>query len=290
MALNTLHNLNLTASIVHYGLAIGFGLYFNYLNDLYATQPVRGINTTVRDHKLELQYTNNTFSSNWISKNNTTIDIKVVQNLLVSFFLITGSFHLFYYLNGEEDGLYTRVVKAKNNYFRWIEYSITSTMMVYIIAFTAGLKDTNSYILLFATNVSMIATGQMVEEAVRDGKNWQLPMMVGFLLLCFEFYVIARDFWNRLEQVDSFIKRFPQAPDGIPGWVNAMIIVLFLLFSSFGFISLWGAYNNEQYESIEKLYLIFSLGAKATLGFFLAYGTGIRQSVSNRPLPTPISS
>ena len=59
-----------------------------------------------------------------------------------------------------------------------------------------------------------------------------------------------------------------------------MIYTLFLFFSSFGFISLYGAYSGTSYENVEKLYLIFSLAAKATLGFFMAYGTGRRQQAS----------
>jgi hypothetical protein len=297
----TVRELNLAAAILHYILAIGFSSYFAYINNTYQNQPVQGVELTTRSHLLNLSITP-TFSAQWNSVKDNVIDLKLVQGMLVSFFIITGSFHLFYYLGNESmekeempswKNKYTRMLSNKNNYFRWIEYSITSTLMLYIIAFFSGLKDSNCYALLFSTNVSMIATGQMVEEAIRDGKDWQLPMAVGFLLLVFEFAVIAKDFWSRLSQVNNFISSNPSLSNGqsIPPWINAMIIVLFLLFSCFGFLSLWGAYNNEQYETIEKGYIWLSLIAKAVLGVFISYGLGLRQQQQSswiNPTPTPV--
>ena len=103
--------------------------------------------------------------------------------------------------------------------------------MLYIIAFTSGVKDTNIYILLASMNVSMIAMGQLVEENIRDGKNWQLPMFIGFLLLVFEFSVICKDFWIRLGKINDFINQNPSyaGTQNIPDWINYMIIVLFIL-------------------------------------------------------------
>lgn len=294
--MSSIRNLNLTASILHYVLAISFSSYFIYLNNKYENQPVQGIQLNTRSHLIEIK--TNPVSVNWVSNKDNSIDLKVIQGMLVSFFIITGSFHLFYYLSNEPlqddnkqhwNTKYTRMLQEKNNFFRWIEYSITSTLMLYIIAFTSGVKDTNVYMLLASMNVSMIATGQLVEENIRDGKNWQLPMLIGFLLLIFEFSVICKDFWVRLGRINDIIKKNPSlsASQSIPDWINAMIIVLFILFSCFGFLSLWGAYNNEQYETIEKGYIWLSLIAKTILGIFISYGLGIRQQTQSTWLVTP---
>lgn len=289
----SLKTLNASAAITHYGLAIGFGAYFNYINNKYPGTDVRGLELSVRDHALNL--TNNTGGSDvWISKETRVVQIKTIQTLLIAFFIITGTFHLFYYGTDDKGGYsgriennglknkYNQIIAGKNNYFRWIEYSITSTMMLYVIALSSGVKDTNIYAMLLANNVAMIAMGQLIEENLRDGKPWWIPMVVSFALLLSEFAIIARSFWARLKEVNDFLKQNPSNDSkGIPSWLNAMIIVLFLLFSCFGFISLYGAYSGVKYESIEKLYLIFSFVAKATLGFFLAYGMGQRQSSSS---------
>jgi len=309
--MSSLRHLNLYAAILHYSLAIGFSAFFISLNNQYPNNDaVEGIELSVRDHSINFfqrstcipnegpcDASGNQLTAQWISSETGKINVKTLQTMLVSFFLITGSFHLGYYLtNGEDDGTigsaYTRAIGNQNNYFRWIEYSITSTLMLYIIALTSGVKETSVYMSLFSMNVAMIYTGQLVEVAVRDGGDWKTPMILGFLLLFSEFAVIARTFWTRLDQVNNYLAAHTTNPltngQTIPGWLNAMIIVLFLFFSCFGFISLYGAYNNSQYESIEKAYLVASFAAKATLGGFVAYGLGQRvKGWGNTPTPTP---
>lgn len=296
----SLSQLNLYAAILHYLLAIGLTIYFWYINKKYKNQPIQGVELSVRDHAISLKATKcntpsigacnslgNTVESKWLSNENGTVDVKVVQGMLIAFFLITGSFHLFYYIGDKSGGEYQRVIQGQNNYYRWIEYSITSTLMLYIIALVSGVKDTGIYMMLFATNIAMIYLGQIVEEYKRDSPNsnkWILPMTVSFMLLISEFSVIIRDFNKRISQVNDFLVENKNNPDTnlssgktIPSWLTYMIWVLFGFFSCFGFISLWGAYSNVKYESIEKAYIIASFLAKATLGFFIAYGTGQRQ-------------
>lgn len=304
--MSSLRGLNLAAAIMHYVLALALGLYFSYLNNKYPNQPVQGVELSMRDHNLEFTETSQsatgqTVTTNnsdgtvtlcdasgscvtpkWVSGETAAPSIQVIQNLIIGFFLITGSFHLGYYLTDTKDGEYTRVIANKNNFYRWIEYSITSTMMLYIIAFSSGVKDTNIYMMLFATNIAMISQGQIIEENVRDGKEWWVPMITSFLLLLAEFYIIARTFWSRLSQVNIFLKKKNNSPltngQTIPSWLNYMIIVLFLFYSCFGFVSLYGAYSGANYESIEKTYIILSFAAKAVLGVFVAFGLSQRQA------------
>ena len=286
-----LKNLNLAAAILHYILAIGFSAYYTYLNNKYPNQRVNGIETSVRQHELELtgpDVSGSVITSQWVSKEQFSYDVKNIQGLIVAFFLITGTFHLFYYFTNGPTGkdipesignIYTRVIERKNNYFRWIEYSVTSTIMLYIIAYSSGVKDIEVYNLLYATNISMIATGQLVETAVRDGGDWYTPMIIGFLLLIAEFVCIFRALSKRFSEINSYLKTHPVLAKGftIPSWLAYLGIIIFILFSSFGFISLWAAYSGVQYEQVEYLYIIFSFAAKAILGFFMAYGLSQRQ-------------
>jgi hypothetical protein len=281
--MKTLDILNGSASLLHLGLGIGFGLYFMYLNRTNPNNPVQGIETSVRQH--ELVYTgentvNAPITRTWVSREQYIFDVKNIQWLLVLFFLITAGFHAFYYFNSGNSGLYTVAITDKNNYFRWIEYSITATMMLFIIAYSSGVKDIEVYTLLFATNIAMIAQGQLIEVAIREKGDWKTPMLVGFLLLICEFVSIFRALNQRFKEINSYIESHPIATGGfnIPKWLAYLGIVLFIMFSSFGFISLWGAYHQEQYETVEMLYIIFSFVAKATLGFFLAFGLSQRQN------------
>jgi hypothetical protein len=303
----SLATLNKWAAILHYSLAVGFASYFGYINNKYPNKPVKGVELSMRDHNLDVEritgncveddstvcdVSGNGFRSGWESADTFTVDIKTIQNMLIAFFVITGSFHLYYYLGNNElkEGEsptwrtgYTYVIKNQNNFFRWIEYSITATLMLYVIAYTSGVKDTNVYLLLYATNIAMIALGQQVEVAVRDGGDWITPMVTSFLLLFAEFSVIARSFWQRLGQVNTFLDENPSFSKGrrIPSWLNAMIIVLFLFFSCFGFLSLYASIRGTPYETVEKGYIILSFAAKATLGMFIAYGTSQRQQIDD---------
>jgi hypothetical protein len=283
MVRSSLKTYNAILAVIHLVLAIGFKMYFNNINANYPNTSAQGIELSVRNHTLNIAPNQvGTIVGTWKSTLTDTLQLSVVQNLLVGFFLVTAATHLYYFV--QHDGNYSKMVNNGNNYVRWIEYSISSTMMIYIIALVSGVKDTNVYKSIFAMNIGMIYTGQVIEENIQAGKDWYLPMAVGFMLMISEFSIIIRDFNQRLNDVTEFTTNYPNLTNGrtIPSWLKYMIYVLFMFFASFGFISLYGAYSGTQFENIEKLYLLFSLLSKATLGGFIAYGTGQRQQ--NTPI------
>jgi hypothetical protein len=278
-----LRRYNAILAIIHLVLGIGFMMYFQHINALYPNDPFQGVELSIRNHNLELTTNQqNQVSSQWVSRQSQNVSVKTVQQLLVGFFLVTAAFHLIYYTT--HDGLYTKMVNTGNNYLRWVEYSISSTMMLYIIALISGVKDDNIYKSIFAMNVAMIYTGQVVEEKLQRGEDWYAPMFIGFMLLMAEFGIIVRDFQSRISDVKTFVDANPSLTNGrtIPDWIKYMVWVLFIFFSSFGFISIYGAYSGIAYEKVEGLYLLFSLLAKATLAGFIAYGTSRRQQAGNQ--------
>lgn len=271
--------MNLIAAILHFGLALFFVVFFIRLNQAYPRHPLPGAELSVKDHTLDLETdVSGSLIINWTSTNVTTVPVTTLQIMLISFFFITGCFHLFYYMTNDE---YERVIHRQNNFYRWIEYAITSTVMLYIMTLVTGTKDTGVYMMLVSSNVAMISLGQMVEDAVRTGGNWLLPMCVSFLLLLMEFSVIARNFWGRIGQISTFLKTQLQNPKVnslyVPGWLKPMVIVLFLFYISFGLFSFYASYHNLDYELVETVYIILSFVSKATLGAFVGYGLGLRQ-------------
>ena len=274
----SLSSLNLSAAILHWSLAIGFTIHFPIVNATNPNNPVTGIELTIRDQVLHLsRNSDQSVTANWASEVLQRPDISLVQTLCVLFFFITGGFHLYYYA---DSGFYQSMIRQQNNYLRWIEYSISSTLMLYIIALLIGFKVTKVYQLLWATNIAMIAQGQLIETAVHKGESWLVPIVTGFLLLMAEWSVILRDYLDRINQVNAFIDENPtETTQRVPAWISAMLFVMFLFYASFGFISLYGAVhgNSYDYENIERLYILFSFIAKATLGIFVAYGIAQRQ-------------
>lgn len=269
---------NATASALHFGLGTFFSIYFLSINSTNPNNPTQGIELSLREHSLNFSIdpSNNTVvNTYWTSNEIANPSIQTVQSLIVSYFFITSGFHAFY----ASSEMYDRMIYKSNNYMRWIEYSITSTIMLYVIALLCNVKDTNIYYMIGATNVVMIAQGQAIETAIRDGGDWVTPMISGFVLLVAEFIAIVRNYIQRLNEARSFSKENPTATlQNVPGWIAYMIIVIFAFFSCFGFVSLLGASLGLEYELIEKIYIVLSFLAKATLGFFVGFGITQRQT------------
>lgn len=245
--------------MLHLASAVGFGTYFLSTNN--SSPP--GVELSLREHKLTFSDTNGNPSYSYTSEKTGEVSIQFIQGLLVSFFVITAMFHLYYYLaDGYISNQYSDMIKNKNNYIRWIEYSITATIMLYIIAFLSGVKDKNIYTLITATNVAMMMQGQWIEEAVNNGTSWVTPMLTGFGLLLTEFYVIYNDFLKRqkAENVTGF---------KAPSWMPTSVWIMFFLFITFGMISLYSAYSGKSYYAVEVSYIFASFIAKNWLGRYV---------------------
>lgn len=312
-----LQTYNTLLAVLHASLGAGFALYFDKLNKKYKTDSRLVLDTNIRQHNYSVDIvpngTNppdiNNFTLTWTSdvmKNSPTI--KTVETLVVLFFFVTAGFHTYYAAN--VNGSYEKVIANKNNWYRWVEYSISSTLMLYIIAILSGVKDENVYRSIFAINVAMIYTGQLVEEYAEDeiefmGKKvpkWTIPMTLGFVLLLTEFGIIIRESNKNFDIFDKYIAKYSAYENStnpeeqkkyqvylyyskifvIPNWVKYTIYGLFGFFSVFGAISFVGVYKKQPYEKVEKNYLLLSLLSKAFLGSMLAYGLTERQKGASK--------
>ena len=295
-----MYNHMLTA--LHALLGVGFGAYFNHINK--TSDPVNfGLDFGIRRHKVDLIISNPPhtppvladITRTWASERAGGPSVKTIEGLIILFFAVTSGFHA-YYANSDN---YATMLGNKNNYVRWIEYSISSTIMLYIIAFLSGVRDENIYQSIFALNIAMIYTGQLVEEYADEeieilGKTvpkWTLPMSLGFLLLFTEFGIIIREFNKAMDAVDRYNKKYKDTGNTvyekfakiltIPSWIKYTVFGLFGFYSSFGLVSLYGVSTGAPYPKVERMYLLMSLLSKATLGGLVAYGLGERKKVSD---------
>lgn len=266
----TFRTLNIFLCIVHILLAIGFTVYFYSINSRVSSP----LDLTIRDHTLTHEK-----PPRYDSTVQHDTSLWCVEVLVIAFFVVTAIFHGVYATKANT--VYARMVRDKNNWMRWIEYGISSTLMIYIIAFMSGVKDLNTYILLAFLNVCMIMQGQSVEENRRRGMSTVLPLATGFLLLSGEITVITKDFFRRVNEVKTTTGK------SIPSWLPSMIFILFVFYACFGFVSLVGATTQIPYTTVEKTYLWLSLASKATLGAFIAYGLGQRATMESETTTTP---
>ena len=257
---------NWVASGAHFTLGTFFTIFFAIMNNKYPqNQNVRN-ELALQDHNALIQ--GNPVVLGWKSEPSIRTSLTTAQIMLVAFYYITSLFHGIY----ATSSIYPEMIRNQNNWLRWIEYAITSTLMIYIIALLCTVKDTNAFILLTSCNVVMVSLGQMVEEKIKAGESPIVPMAASFFLLLSEFFVITRDYFRHVNQFQKYIETNPSVQQ-IPGWVTYMLIILFLFFSCFGFVSLYQSmYPDTEYEFIEKTYIILSLDAKTALGIFMAYG------------------
>lgn len=183
---------------------------------------------------------------------------------VAAFFGLSALFHflvaspLFY-------GRYVAGLLDKHNYFRWVEYSLSSSIMIVIIALITGISNVGAVIAIFGVNASMILFGWLQEKYVEPGGGL-LPFWFGCIAgivpwIVILIYVIA-----------------PGSTSGneTPGFVYGIIISLFVLFNCFALVQYLqykpvGKWAN--YLRGEKAYIVLSLVAKSALAWQVFAGT-----------------
>jgi Heliorhodopsin len=156
-------------------------------------------------------------------------------------------------------GWYKRNLAQQRNYGRWIEYSITSSLMIVLITMICGITDIAAMIAIFGVNASMILFGALMEKYERPGTKSWLPYLFG----CFA---------GIIPWVALVVYVAKQGVDGIkpPGFVYGIIASLFVFFNIFA-VNMLLQYKQvgkwRDYLFGEKVYIILSLTAKALLAW-----------------------
>jgi hypothetical protein len=156
------------------------------------------------------------------------------------------------------------MIQKGNNWVRWIEYGISSTIMTFLGLIVTGVKDFDAVVLAVVANIAMIMTGQIVEAATEMSVKI-VGLLIGFLLLVVIFAIIFRNFFYNLSQAKKFDYK-------VPFYVYAVPILLFIWYLQFGIVAVLNVKNPGNYIKYEKYYIWLSFLSKASLGFFVAFG------------------
>ncbi|MDC3377085.1 heliorhodopsin HeR, partial [Candidatus Nanopelagicales bacterium] len=73
---------------------------------------------------------------------------------------------------------YVSGLQAGHNYFRWVEYSLSSSIMIVLIAQVTGISNFAALMALFGVNASMILFGWLQEKYEQPGGG-MLPFIFG---------------------------------------------------------------------------------------------------------------
>jgi hypothetical protein len=162
-------------------------------------------------------------------------------------------------------GWYKRNLAQRRNYGRWVEYSITSSLMIVLITMICGISDIAAMIAIFGVNASMILFGALMEKYEKPGKpNW-----LSFLFGCFAGIIP----WIALV---VYVVTPGLSGANPPGFVYGIIASLFVFFNIFA-VNMVLQYKQvgkwRDYLFGEKVYIILSLTAKALLAWQLFANT-----------------
>jgi len=161
---------------------------------------------------------------------------------------------------------YERNLLRSINYGRWIEYSISASLMIVLIAMLPGITNLYALIGLFSVNATMILFGLLMERVNqdRDEITWW-PFAFGCVAgavpwICITIAIVVSS----------------TEGEGVPGFVYGIFVSLFVLFNCFA-LNQWMQYRRRgrfaDYLYGEKVYLVLSLVAKSALAWQVFAGT-----------------
>ncbi len=175
---------------------------------------------------------------------------------VAAFSLLSAAFH---FLVASPWGFprYLHELAACRNRFRWVEYSVSASLMIVLIAGITGITDVAALIALFGVNVSMILFGWLMETTSHPGPdaNWT-PFVFGSIAGAVPWIAI--------------VIYLAGAGSGMPTFVYGIFVSIFLLFNCFA-INQWLQYRAKgawsDYLHGERVYITLSLVAKSLLAW-----------------------
>jgi hypothetical protein len=175
---------------------------------------------------------------------------------VAAFSLLSAAFH---FLVASPWGFprYLRELAAQRNRFRWVEYSLSASLMIVLIAGITGITDIAALIGLFGVNAAMILFGWLMETTSRPGPttNWT-PFVFGSIAGTVPWIAI--------------VIYLAGAGNGMPTFVYGIFVSLFLFFNCFA-VNQWLQYRAHgawrDYLHGERVYIALSLIAKTLLAW-----------------------
>ena len=163
---------------------------------------------------------------------------------------------------------YERNLDRGVNNARWIEYSLSASLMIVLIAMLTGITTIFALIPIFVVNASMILFGLLMERVNpdRDRVDWW-PYLFGCIAGIAPWIVITIAIVGAEVQATG---------PGVPTFVYAIFVSLFVLFNSFA-VNMVLQYRKvgpwRDYRFGEAMYLLLSLTAKSALAWQIFAGT-----------------
>jgi len=175
--------------------------------------------------------------------------------VIAAFFFCSAIAHLS--VAGPGFDRYAADLARSRNPYRWVEYSVSSSLMIVVIAQLVGIADVAALVALVGVNASMIAFGWLQERYESPGGGWW-PFVLGCGAgitpwVAIGIYLIG-----------------PGADAHPPGFVYAIFVSLFVCFNAFAvnqFLQYRRVGRWHDYLVGERAYITLSLVAKSLLAW-----------------------
>ena len=180
---------------------------------------------------------------------------------VAAFLFLSALFHAL--VAGPFARRYRDQLSRGQNQFRWIEYSLSSSIMIVLIALLTGIDSIAAVLALAGVNAGMIFFGAVQERYEAPGGSlW--PFWLGCVLgvvpwVAIGIYLVS-----------------PGSTAQPPGFVYGIFFSLFVFFNSFA-LTQWLQYKQigrwREYLAGERTYVLLSLLAKSALAWQVFGGT-----------------
>ena len=186
-------------------------------------------------------------------------------SVMIAIFLGLSAFFHFLISSPQFFSRYAAGLQARHNTFRWVEYSLSSSVMIVVIMQLNGVTDYIALIGMFGVNASMILFGWLQERYTKPGDGDMLPFIFGCIAGGIPWLVIAINTASIKGPTDSVV----------PTFVYGIVISLFLLFNCFALVQ-YKQYKAKgkwaNYLRGERIYIVLSLIAKSALAWQIFAG------------------
>jgi len=167
-------------------------------------------------------------------------------------------------------GYYEKNIQSGKNPLRWVEYALSSTVMILILMLLSGLTALSALIGVAFANISMILFGWIMEimnPPERSRTEWT-AFVFGCIAGIGPWIALYGTLFLNLEQLGVSYTE-------IPSFVWAILLVQFLFFNSFAINQAWqfSSKNADAYYNGERGYIFLSWTAKTVLAIMIYVNT-----------------
>jgi Heliorhodopsin len=177
----------------------------------------------------------------------------------VAFLFLSAFFH-FLIASPWGSRRYADELRAGRNRFRWVEYSMSATLMILMIALIVGITDIAALIAIAVANASMILFGWLMEMVNPPGRPvWWTPFWFGCIAGSAPWIALVAQLWISADEGAS-----------PPSFVYGILVSIFVLFNCFAvnqFLQYRGVGRWRDYLFGETTYIVLSLTAKSALAW-----------------------